>query len=118
MNPKVRKAIEEFAKIIETEIGKDVELMLVYGSALTDKYEEGKSDIDMLIISSKREAYDKILDIQTDIGAKYGVALSVLFESPSEVKETLKAKSPFMKEVMKTGEVFYGNRRGRIEVGA
>ena len=118
MNPKVRKAIEEFAERIKIEVGKEIELMLVYGSALTDRYREGMSDIDVLIVSPKRESYDKILDIQTDVGARYGVAFSVLFESPSEVKEVIKARSPFMKEVMKTGEVLYGNRRGRIEVGA
>ncbi len=118
MNPKVRKAIEEFAERVKSEIGKEVDLMLIYGSALTDRYREGMSDIDVLIVSPKRESYDKILDIQTDVGARYGVAFSVLFESPSEVKEVIKARSPFMKEVMKTGEVLYGNRRGRIEVGA
>ena len=107
MNTKVRKAINEFANRIKIDIGDEIDLMLVYGSALTDRYMEGMSDIDILIVSPKRDAYDKILDIQTDIGAKYGVAFSVLFESPSEVKEVLKAKSPFMKDVMKTWEILH-----------
>jgi len=110
--------VKEFVKRIKSEIGRDVELMLLYGSALTDRYEEEKSDIDVMIVSPRREIYDKILDIQTEVGAKYGVAFSVLFESPSEIRDTLKAESPFMKEVMKSGEVLYGNRKGRIKVSA
>ncbi len=118
MNPRVRKAVREFAKRIKSELGEDVELMLLYGSALTDRYDEEKSDIDVMIVSPWRETYDKILDIQTEVGVEYGVAFSVLFESPSEVRDTLKAGSPFMKNVMKSGEVLHGNHKRRTKASA
>jgi len=117
MKPKVKEAIDEFAERVKSEAS-EIDLILLYGSASKDRYIEGKSDIDLMVLSPEKKTYDKILDIQTDVGAKHGVAFSVLFESPSEIKKVLDAGSPFMNEVLRNGKVLYRGSRRRIEVGA
>lgn len=106
-----RKAIREFAEKVvdESKRGGGIEEVILYGSAAAGDYHEGESDIDILVVSSKRRLYDRILDIQTDINVKYGVALSILYDTPEEVRRELKAGSPFIREVFARGVRLYEN---------
>lgn len=116
MNPKIEKIVKEFTRRLKSEVGKDIDLALLYGSAATDDWLK-TSDVDILIISPKRKTYDKILDIQTEVGLKYGVAFSILFETPREVQQAREAQSPFLKNIIGQGEVLYENSSRRVKTG-
>jgi len=70
-------------------------------------YRKGESDIDMLIVSKDKKIYEDILDMEVDIGLKYGVVFSIVFDNPEEVTEILNRGYPFIREVLEKEKVFY-----------
>lgn len=101
------KAIEQFIKQIVNKYGQKIESIRLYGSILDGRYCPGESDIDILVISPDRDLDEEILDMETEISLKYGVVLSVLLDTPEEVKMTLKMGEPFIKKVIEKGKVLY-----------
>ena len=103
----VSQAIDEFVNQIITKDGDRIDSIRLYGSVIKDLYRKGESDIDLLIISKYKKIYDNILDIEVDVGLKYGVVFSVLLDTPEEVTEILNMGYPFMREVLEKGRVLY-----------
>lgn len=114
MSPGVKKAIKDLVSQLKKKSNGDLSLILLYGSALTDSYSEEDSDIDILLVSKDDSIYDHILDIQTEVGLKYGVVFSILFDSPEGVREEVEAGSLFFKKILKEGEVLYEDSREGI----
>jgi predicted nucleotidyltransferase len=102
-----RSAVEEFTEKVRTRLGGRVREVILYGSAASGRYREGESDIDLLVTAETREPYEEVLDIQTDVNVKYGVALSVLFDTLQEIQREVDAGSPFMREVLRKGVRLY-----------
>ncbi|MFH0861153.1 MAG: nucleotidyltransferase domain-containing protein [Candidatus Altiarchaeota archaeon] len=113
-----KRALDDFVGRVTDRVGGHIDQILLYGSAARGEYRQGESDVDVLIISSSKRVYNTILDIQTDVNAEYGVALSVLFDSPNEVREEVRAGSSFMREVLSKGVLLYGNSPRGVEAFA
>ncbi len=103
----VSQAIDEFVNQVVSKDGDKIDSIRLYGSVIKGSYRPGESDIDLLFISKHKKIYEDILDIEVDIGLKYGVVFSVLFDTPEEVTEILNMGYPFMREVLEKGEVLY-----------
>jgi len=99
-------AINEFVRRI-LEIDKEkIKLIRLYGSVIQGKYKPQESDIDILVIGDDSRIDNDILDLETEISLKYGVMLSVLFNTPQELKQIRDMGYPLIKEIEK-GEVLY-----------
>ncbi len=109
MTSKVNKAIKELITRVKKECNGFLKCILLYGSVITNSYDEENSDIDILFVSTEESIYDHILDIQTDVGLKYGVVFSILFDSPEGVRKELEAGSLFFRKILREGKVLYGN---------
>ncbi|MDI6794531.1 MAG: nucleotidyltransferase domain-containing protein [bacterium] len=114
MSPGVKEAIKDLVSQLKKKSNGDLSLILLYGSSLTDSYSEEDSDIDILLVSKDDSIYDHILDIQTEVGLKYGVVFSILFDSPEGVREEVEAGSLFFKKILREGEVLYEDSREGI----
>lgn len=106
---KVNKAIKELITRAKKECNGFLKFILLYGSVITNSYDEENSDIDVLLISTDESIYDHILDIQTDVGLKYGVVFSILFDSPEGIRKEFESGSLFFKKILREGKVLYGN---------
>lgn len=114
MVSKVEEAVRDLVSKLKREVNGALSLILLYGSSLTESYSEENSDIDILLVSKDDSIYDHILDIQTEVGLKYGVVFSILFDSPAGVRKEVEAGSPFFKKILKEGEVLYEDSREGI----
>lgn len=114
MFSKVKKAVKDLVDRLKKEANGGLSLILLYGSCLGSSYSEEDSDIDILLVSKDDSIYECILDIQTEIGLKYGVVFSILFDSPEGVREEMEAGSLFFKKILNEGEVLYEDSRKGI----
>ncbi|MDI6792293.1 MAG: nucleotidyltransferase domain-containing protein [bacterium] len=103
----VSQAIDELVDRVVSKDGDKITSIRLYGSVTKGSYRKGESDIDLLVISEHKKIYENILDIEVDVGLKYGVVFSVLFDTPEEVAEILNMGYPFMREVLEKGELLY-----------
>ncbi len=108
MDKRVKKAVGEFVNGVKKF---DVDEIILYGSAARGDYVHGKSDVDILIVSKRpKDIYEKMLDVQTDVGLKYSAAFSVVMKTDKEFQDELKGGYPFIKNVLEEGEVLYGRK--------
>ncbi|ODS41963.1 MAG: hypothetical protein MSIBF_00995 [Candidatus Altiarchaeales archaeon IMC4] len=106
MNKRVKKAVDEFVEEVKKF---DVDEIILYGSAARGEYVPEKSDVDILVVSREpKKTYEKILDIESDIGLRDNVLLSAVVKSPHNFKQELKWGSPFLRNVVGEGIVLYG----------
>lgn len=103
---KVSLAIKEFVNRL-LEIDKDkIKSIRLYGSVVQGKYKSRESDIDLLVVGDDGKIDNDILDLETEVSLKYGVMLSVLFNTPEELRLIEEIGYSFLKEINK-GEVLY-----------
>jgi predicted nucleotidyltransferase len=105
----VRAVVEDLTDRVLSEMSNDIFAVVLYGSAVRGTYRPGESDIDLLIVGSSDHLFSRLVDLQTDVGLKYCVAISILFNTPRSLREELDAGSSFMKSVIREGIVVYGN---------
>ncbi len=106
MDKKVKKAIDEF---VNNASKLEVEKIILYGSAARDEYVPHESDIDLLIVAKKpKKVYEKLLDVQSDVGLKYETVFSVIMKTVKDFQNESEMGSPFIETVMEEGELLYG----------
>lgn len=105
---RVQRAVTEFVhRLLEKKRYKDkIKSILMYGSATKGKYNSKESDVDLLVVGSDYHIDEAILEIETEISLKYGLMLSVLFNTPQELKQIKNMGYPLFKEIEK-GNVLY-----------
>ena len=106
-----RQAVGELLDRLVAKVGDDLEVVLLYGSvARGDATPE--SDIDVMIISRKKEAvYEQAADIRYHNDLKYETLTTLIVTSPEQFEEQLAWGDPFLAEVLREGEAIYGRER-------
>jgi predicted nucleotidyltransferase len=109
-NEEFRKILSEMQEHLKQVYGDRLKAVILYGSVARGTQSED-SDIDiMLLIDGTAEqlrAYDdRLSDISTDLGLKYGKVFSIIDVAYQEY-QNWKTISPFYKNVDREGVVLY-----------
>ncbi|MBI5347046.1 MAG: nucleotidyltransferase domain-containing protein [Candidatus Aenigmarchaeota archaeon] len=104
---KEAKSLDFLLEDLKSTINTDgLKLAAVFGSIAEHK-ERPDSDIDILVVTSKKISAEKLLeDNQHRMLKKYGNQISAFVFSPEEFRK--KKNAPFIKEAMKNNIVLYG----------
>jgi predicted nucleotidyltransferase len=108
----VYKAIDEFRDELIQKDGDKIDKIFLYGSVAKGKYKGEDSDIDIMVISKNKEIDEDILDIETNVGLKYGVLISALMTTMKELEDIKNAGYSFADNVLK-GRIIYERRKKR-----
>ncbi len=87
---------------------KNIKNIILFGSVARGDFGE-KSDIDLLVIYSRRKPQE---DVDTHVGTlldKYDVAIVPVFLSVSEARNRLRKSDQFMLNALEEGKVLYGD---------
>ncbi len=103
MNGKIRR---ELSKIMGVIISKyRPKKVILYGSAAVNKMSEG-SDIDLFVIKdTKKNAWERLLDVDQYID--HSVPVDILVYTPKEIKKRLLMGDLFVEYILKHGKVLY-----------
>lgn len=93
-------AFEEFVEKLKEELGESLIRIVLYGSVARGQERE-ESDIDVFLVVKTRHVKEKIYDIASDIGIKYGVYIAPLVRTEEEFHKL--EDSTFTKEVTQSG---------------
>ena len=70
----------------------------------------GKSDIDILVVCMDKLGEDKIINVASKVGSRYGMEVNTSVVSEKEFIEGLKSKSGFYKNLLRDGLIFHGEK--------
>ncbi|MFQ5884053.1 MAG: nucleotidyltransferase domain-containing protein [Thermoplasmata archaeon] len=89
---------------------RNIKNIVLFGSVARGDFGE-KSDIDILVIYSRREPEDEVFDRVDALLDKYDVAIVPVFLSVSEARNRLRKSDQFMLNALEEGKVLYGDAR-------
>ena len=102
------RVLEEFRDKVIAELGNKVEAIIVYGS-VARRDSNADSDIDVLIISSHKQAiHTRVDSIRSDIDLEYETLTTLTYFTPEEFQSRWKRGEPFLIEVVSEGRAVYG----------
>lgn len=105
----VENAVAEFVHSLLEKDRDTIKAIILYGSVIRGKYRPVESDVDIMVVGDSRKIDNDILELETRISLKYNLMLSVLFNTPKELKAIKNMGYPFIKEVER-GEILYERR--------
>ena len=101
---KTEDKIEKYIAVIKNQL--DVELIVIFGSYLTDRF-SAESDIDMLIVASEFSKMSKLEAFKILSKPIWDLRINVdpIPAAPAEMKDYKRAS--FLYQIMNTGRVLY-----------
>lgn len=115
---------EKFREAVYQEIRQSLKdrcnSVYVFGS-VARKEEKVESDLDLCIIydnEEQREGFEEAFEeLRSELFIKYGVSASPFYILASEFSVKAKDKKPPVKDIVKEGEMVFGNSIGRLVNG-
>lgn len=102
------RVLGEFRDRVIAELGNKIEAIIVYGSVARGD-SNANSDIDVLIISSDKQAiYDRVDRICSAVDMEYETLTALTYFTPEEFQSRWKRDEPFLIEVVNEGRAIYG----------
>jgi len=102
---KTKDKIEEYIKLLKKEI--DIEMVILFGSYLSDKFNEKDSDIDMLIVSKDFEKIDKLKAYKILSRPLWEIDVNIDPISATVEEIERNERGTFLSEIIRTGKIIY-----------
>jgi uncharacterized protein len=90
------------------ELEDNLDSLVLYGSVARGDYGR-ESDIDILVILQDKNMLEKVSDIRYDVDTKNDTVTTFFTVTPSEIERIVQKGFPFIKNVLKEGQVIYDN---------
>jgi predicted nucleotidyltransferase len=91
---------------IETSVGSDVEVVIVFGSVARGEASEG-SDIDLAVIAGPE--WDGRADLQDAVATSVGNGCDVLVFTPSQFQQLARSGEPVVSDIIRDGVALIGS---------
>jgi predicted nucleotidyltransferase len=113
LSPSERRVLEQFVRLLQTELGGDLRAVWLYGSRARGEQPSPDSDVDLLVVSTRRGSQDdlRVVELLMDAaeaeGANPAFFSAKLFD-PDRIAERRNIRSFFMQEVDRDKVVLFG----------
>jgi predicted nucleotidyltransferase len=108
-----RRVLEHFVRLLEAELGPDLRALWLYGSRARGEQPGPDSDVDLLVVSTRRSSRDDLrvfellMDAAEAEGANPALFSAKLFD-PDRIADRRNIRSFFMQEVDRDKVVLFG----------